>query len=78
MRDAGALRHVRAQLRLIARGDRLALLLYAVKDMSYEEIARTLRVSMSAVKSRIRRARQALQHTEPRGAGNMLGKGRKK
>jgi DNA-directed RNA polymerase specialized sigma24 family protein len=44
----------------VARGDRRALLLYVVGDMSYSEIAATLGVSVGAVKSRIFRAREAL------------------
>ena len=37
-----------------------------VKEMSYEEIAGTLGVSLDAVKSRIRRAREALKNPAPR------------
>lgn len=55
------LRTVRARLRTVARGDRRALLLYVVRDMSYADIARRLGVSIGAVKSRIARARAALQ-----------------
>jgi len=51
---------VRARLRHVARGDRRALLLYVVRDMSYADIAATLGVSVAAVKSRIFRAREAL------------------
>ena len=36
---ASALRQVRARLRQVARGDRRALLLYVIRDMSYAEIA---------------------------------------
>ena len=52
---------VRARLRRVARGDRRALLLYVIKEMSYAEIAATLGVSIGAVKSRIARAREALR-----------------
>jgi RNA polymerase sigma-70 factor (ECF subfamily) len=58
---SGALQHVRARLRSVPKGDRRALLLYVVKEMSYEEIASTLGVSLAAVKSRIHRAREALK-----------------
>jgi RNA polymerase sigma-70 factor (ECF subfamily) len=57
---ASALRQVRARLRRVARGDRRALLLYVVRNMSYAEIATALGVSVGAVKSRIFRAREAL------------------
>jgi RNA polymerase sigma-70 factor (ECF subfamily) len=54
------LRDLRARLTRIAPGDRRALLLYAVREMSYAEIAQRLGVSLNAVKSRIGRARDAL------------------
>jgi RNA polymerase sigma-70 factor (ECF subfamily) len=57
---ASALQHVRTRLRHVARGDRRALLLYVVREMSYAEIAAVLGVSVAAVKSRIFRAREAL------------------
>jgi RNA polymerase sigma-70 factor (ECF subfamily) len=57
---ASALRDVRARLRRVARGDRRALLLYVVKEMSYAEVAAALGISIGAVKSRICRARDAL------------------
>lgn len=56
-----ALRDLRARLAQIAPGDRRALLLYAVREMSYTDIARLLGVSLNAVKSRIGRAREALR-----------------
>lgn len=49
------------RLRQAAPGDRQALLLYVVREMSYVEIATTLGVSVSAVKSRISRARDAMR-----------------
>jgi RNA polymerase sigma-70 factor (ECF subfamily) len=58
--QASLLREARAGLQMVSRGDRKALLLYAVKDMSYAEIAGALGVSIGAVKSRICRARDAL------------------
>lgn len=57
---ASALQQVRTRLRHVARGDRRALLLYIVREMSYSEIATALGVSVGAVKSRIFRAREAL------------------
>jgi RNA polymerase sigma-70 factor (ECF subfamily) len=55
-----ALRQVRSRLRRVPRGDRRALLLYVIREMSYAEIATALGVSVAAVKSRIFRAREAL------------------
>jgi len=57
---ASTLRSVRAKLRGVARGDRRALLLYVLKEMSYAEVATALGISIGAVKSRINRAREAL------------------
>ena len=48
------------QLELVAAGDRAALLLHARDGLSYEEVARRLDISVGAVKSRVFRARQAL------------------
>jgi RNA polymerase sigma-70 factor (ECF subfamily) len=56
------LRGIRARLRSVASGDRRALLMFVVREMSYEEIARVLGISVGAVKSRIFRAREALEH----------------
>jgi RNA polymerase sigma factor (sigma-70 family) len=66
---ASALQQVRARLRHVARGDRHALLLYVVREMSYSEIATALGVSVGAVKSRIFRAREALATPEAGGTG---------
>lgn len=57
---ASALRQVRGRLRRVARGDRRALLLYVIREMSYAEIAEVLGISVGAVKTRIFRAREAL------------------
>ena len=54
------LHEARAQLRRLAAGDRRALLLYVVREMSYAEIAEKLGISINATKSRIFRARAAL------------------
>lgn len=55
------LRHVRTRLKSLAPGDRRALLLYVVRELSYAQVAARLGVSISAVKSRIARARNALR-----------------
>jgi RNA polymerase sigma factor (sigma-70 family) len=60
VQHASTLRDVRARLRGVARGDRRALLLYVLKEMSYAEVAAALGISIGAVKSRINRAREAL------------------
>jgi RNA polymerase sigma factor (sigma-70 family) len=67
---ASALQQVRARLRHVARGDRRALLLYVVREMSYSEIAAALGVSVGAVKSRIFRAREALATPPAPGHGD--------
>ena len=54
------LQDVRARLRRVARGDRRALMLFVFKEMSYTDVAAALGISVSATKSRIRRAREAL------------------
>ena len=60
VQHASTLRNVRAKLRGVARGDRRALLLFVLKEMSYAEVAAKLGISIGAVKSRINRAREAL------------------
>ena len=55
-----ALQSVRARLRRVAAGDRRAFLMFIARGMSHREIADALGVSISAVKSRIFRAREAL------------------
>ena len=60
VQHASTLRNVRDRLRGIARGDRRALLLYVLREMSYAEVAAVLGISIGAVKSRINRAREAL------------------
>jgi RNA polymerase sigma factor (sigma-70 family) len=61
LESAANLRSVRVRLRRVARGDRRALLLYVIRELSYADVARVLGVSVGAVKSRIARARAALQ-----------------
>lgn len=55
------LRAVLARLQKLPEVDRAALLMRAVDGMPYEEIARTLGISLAAVKVKIHRARLALQ-----------------
>jgi RNA polymerase sigma-70 factor (ECF subfamily) len=59
--DAGA-RHelIESALRHLPETHRLPLVLYHFEDMSYEEIARRLHISLSKVKTDIFRARAAL------------------
>lgn len=54
------LRWTEKLLEHVPDGDREALLLYARDGLSYDEIGRRLRIGVSAVKSRIFRARHAL------------------
>lgn len=67
--QASTLRQVCARMRKVARGDRRALLLYVIREMSYPEIAAALGVSVGAVKSRIFRAREALAAPAPAARG---------
>lgn len=55
------LQDVHRRLARVARGDRRALLLYVVRELSYADIADALGISIGAVKSRIARARAALR-----------------
>lgn len=54
------LRQTLDDLRQIPEGDRSALLMAVFEEMSHEEVARALNVSVGAVKSRIFRARLRL------------------
>jgi RNA polymerase sigma-70 factor (ECF subfamily) len=56
------LRAVLAALQKLPEVDRAALLMRAGDEMPYEEIARALGISLSAVKVKIHRARLALAH----------------
>jgi RNA polymerase sigma-70 factor, ECF subfamily len=51
---------VAAELQRIPEGDRAALLMRVLDEMKYEEIARALGISLTAVKARIFRARLRL------------------
>lgn len=51
---------VLARLQGLPEGDRAALLMRAVEELPYEEIARALQISLSAAKTRVYRARLAL------------------
>jgi RNA polymerase sigma-70 factor (ECF subfamily) len=63
--QASTLREIRARLPGVAAGDRRALLLYAVRGLSYADIAGRLGISLNAVKARIARARDALGGGRP-------------
>jgi RNA polymerase sigma-70 factor (ECF subfamily) len=52
---------VDAELRKVAEPYRTALILRDLEEMSYEEIAEVLQISLGTVKSRITRGRQALK-----------------
>jgi RNA polymerase sigma-70 factor, ECF subfamily len=52
---------VDAELRQVAEPYRTALILRDLEDMSYEEIAEVLQISLGTVKSRLTRGRQALK-----------------
>ena len=54
------LRAVLARLQLLPEIDRAALLMRALEEMPYEEIARSLSISLSAAKVKVHRARLAL------------------
>ena len=54
-------RRVDAELRKVAEPYRTALILRDLEEMSYEEIAEVLQISLGTVKSRITRGRQALK-----------------
>lgn len=55
---------VRSALGLLPELDRSALLLRAVEDMSYQEIAAALQLTVAAVKTKIHRARLRLAHLQ--------------
>ena len=70
---ASDLGRMRARLRLVARGDRQAFLMFIVRGMSQQEIADALGVTTGAVKSRIFRAREALiAAAKPHTSGDLL------
>lgn len=53
-------RNVRAVLEVLEPSDRAAVVMYYWYDFSYKEICQALSLSMSAVKSRLHRARRAM------------------
>ncbi|HKM85940.1 MAG TPA: RNA polymerase sigma factor [Terriglobales bacterium] len=55
------LAHVMRDLQQLPEVDRTALLMSAAEEMSYEQIAETLGLSLGAVKTRIHRARLKLE-----------------
>jgi RNA polymerase sigma-70 factor (ECF subfamily) len=56
-------RRVRALLERLEPIDRAAIIMYYWYDFSYEEICQSLSLTLSAVKSRLHRARKALAQT---------------
>ncbi len=69
-------RHVEKELRKVAEPYRTTLILRDLEEMSYEEIAEVLEISLGTVKSRLTRGREALrQRLAPyvREVGNELG-----
>lgn len=61
------LRAVLEQLQRLPEADRAALLMHAELELPYDEIARALGLSLSAVKVRVHRARLKLARACPRG-----------
>jgi RNA polymerase sigma-70 factor (ECF subfamily) len=55
--------NVQTLLRSLSPPDRAAVIMYYWYDFSYEEIAQSLSLSVSAVKSRLHRARHSLAYT---------------
>jgi RNA polymerase sigma-70 factor (ECF subfamily) len=53
---------VRAQLATLKEPDRSAILMHATQDMTYQQIADALGISLASVKIKIFRARLALAH----------------
>ena len=64
------LRAIAPQLEKLAPRDRETLLLYAWGDLTYEQIAETLRVPVGTVRSRLNRVRRKLTAVRP-GPGDM-------
>ena len=59
--DRLALNRVLEALASIDAGDRAAILMRAQEEMSYEEIAQSLRITVAAAKVRVHRARKKLK-----------------
>jgi RNA polymerase sigma factor (sigma-70 family) len=59
------LTRVLAGLRTMSEVDRSALLMSALEDMSYQEIAKALELTVAAVKTKIHRARLKLARLRP-------------
>jgi RNA polymerase sigma-70 factor, ECF subfamily len=59
--DRIALRRVLDALAMLDAGDRAAILMRAQEEMSYDEIAQSLRISAPAAKVRVHRARKKLK-----------------
>ncbi|UCD97763.1 MAG: RNA polymerase sigma factor [Chloroflexota bacterium] len=61
--DSEQQKRVRSLLNVLSETDRAAMIMFYWYDFSYEEIARALNLSISAVKSRMHRARLELAKT---------------
>ncbi len=59
------LTRVLSALRMMSEVDRSALLMSALEDMSYQEIAKALELTVAAVKTKIHRARLKLARLRP-------------
>ena len=59
--DRGRLREARAILGSLPKAEREVLVLAEVEELSYEEISEALRISMDAVKGRLKRARERVR-----------------
>jgi len=68
---------IQALLQTLSSTDRAAVVLYYWYDYSYEEIASALSISVSAVKSRMHRARHQLAQTWQQDKGSILPEKRK-
>lgn len=62
---AGELSAAESALAKLSESDRAAIIMRAVHEMPYDEIARVLGISVSAAKVRVHRARLALARSRP-------------
>lgn len=57
--------HLNRSLAKLRSGDRDVLLLYAIDELTYQEIADALHIPIGTVRSRLSRARRRMQELEP-------------
>jgi RNA polymerase sigma-70 factor (ECF subfamily) len=67
---------VRSALASLPEKYRLALILRFMEDMSYQEIANTMEISLSAVESRIHRGKKLLLKSFQQRRGELDGQGK--